>query len=139
MASKSVCLNKMIYTDYYESPMGWMQLQCSDAGLTAVQFCNLTTVGKDTPTPHTHLAKAKEKLHDYFSGRANTGALVFDPSIGTPFQQAVWKCVSEIPLGAIRTYGAIAIELNKPNSARAVGAANGKNPFAILVPCHRLV
>lgn len=136
----------MIYTDYYESPMGWMQLQCSDAGITAAQFCDPTGlppnkegVGKNNQTPHTHLAKAKEKLHDYFSGKENIGDLSFDSSIGTPFQQAVWKRVCAIPPGSTSTYGAIALELNKPKGARAVGAANGKNPFAILVPCHRLV
>ena len=64
---------------------------------------------------------------------------MYDPSVGTAFQQAVWREVSKIPSGETSTYGTIALQLNKPNAARAIGAANGKNPFAILVPCHRLV
>ena len=58
---------------------------------------------------------------------------------GTEFQTSVWKALLKIPFGQTRTYGAIAAELGRPHAARAVGAANGQNPFCIVVPCHRLI
>jgi methylated-DNA-[protein]-cysteine S-methyltransferase len=58
---------------------------------------------------------------------------------GTPFQKKVWRALLKIPHGETRTYGEIARQLGHPNGARAVGAANGKNPVSIIAPCHRLV
>ncbi|MEM6726552.1 MAG: methylated-DNA--[protein]-cysteine S-methyltransferase [Bacteroidota bacterium] len=135
----------MNYQSYYESPLGLIQLQCTERGLTSVQFCDLETPSpekgkEETSTKlHPHLAKAKAQLQDYFSGKELLETITIDPSIGTPFQQAVWREVSKIPRGETSTYGTIAQILNRPNAARAVGAANGKNPFTILVPCHRLL
>ncbi len=58
---------------------------------------------------------------------------------GSPFQRRVWQALLEIPYGATTTYGELALRLGKPGAARAVGLANGRNPFAIVVPCHRVV
>jgi methylated-DNA-[protein]-cysteine S-methyltransferase len=58
---------------------------------------------------------------------------------GTPFQRQVWEALLDIPFGEIRTYGQLAIQLGNPKATRAVGAANGRNPIAILVPCHRVI
>jgi methylated-DNA-[protein]-cysteine S-methyltransferase len=84
------------------------------------------------------LAEARRQLGEYFDGRRTT----FDVKLavqGTPFQRAVWDALRRIPYGATRTYGQIAVEIDAPGAARAVGAANHDNPLAIIVPCHRVV
>ncbi|MBR3795237.1 MAG: methylated-DNA--[Clostridia bacterium] len=81
---------------------------------------------------------AQAQLRAYFSGERQT----FDLSVsvsGTPFEQAVWQRLCAIPYGETRTYAQIAAEMGKPKAARAVGAACGKNPVLIVVPCHRVV
>jgi methylated-DNA-[protein]-cysteine S-methyltransferase len=82
--------------------------------------------------------EATRQLREYFAG-ART---VFDLPLratGTAFQKQVWDALSAIPFGETWTYGAIAARLGRPLAARAVGAANGQNPFCIVVPCHRLI
>lgn len=84
----------------------------------------------------TAFADARRQLEEWFAGRRKT----FDvelASVGTPFQQRVWAALRAIPYGETRRYGQVAAELG--TAPRAVGAANGANPFAVIVPCHRLV
>jgi methylated-DNA-[protein]-cysteine S-methyltransferase len=83
-------------------------------------------------------AEATRQLHEYFAGARTAFDLPLRVN-GTPFQKEVWDALSQIPFGETRTYGAIAARLGRPLAARAVGAANGQNPFCIVVPCHRLV
>ena len=78
------------------------------------------------------------QLDEYFAGRRRSFDLDLEP-VGTPFQQDVWAALRRIPYGETRTYGDIAAELGRPTAARAVGAANGRNPISIVIPCHRLV
>ena len=88
-------------------------------------------------SPHP-FAEARRQLEEYFAGE-RTG---FDLPLrmrGTPFQVAVWTALSRIPFGETRSYGQLAAQLGRPTAARAVGAANGRNPFCIVVPCHRLI
>jgi methylated-DNA-[protein]-cysteine S-methyltransferase len=83
-------------------------------------------------------AQARGQLEDYFAGRRTS----FDLSLrrhGTAFQLAVWDELGRIPFGQTRTYGELAAGLGRPAAARAVGAANGRNPFCVVVPCHRLI
>jgi methylated-DNA-[protein]-cysteine S-methyltransferase len=78
-------------------------------------------------------------LRAYFAGDyASLDALPIDPG-GTPFQQQVWHALRGIPAGETRSYKQLAAQLGRPGAARAVGAANGRNPINIVVPCHRLV
>lgn len=84
------------------------------------------------------LREASAQLADYFAGTRSAFDLPIDWR-GTPFQRAVWEAVMAIPYGETRTYGAIAAALGRPRAARAVGAANGANPLAPIVPCHRLI
>jgi methylated-DNA-[protein]-cysteine S-methyltransferase len=75
----------------------------------------------------------------YLSGQpADLGTLPIAPE-GTPFQRAVWQALRRIPRGHVRTYAGIASDIGKPRAMRAVGSANGRNPLAIIVPCHRVV
>lgn len=88
--------------------------------------------------PSSLLAEAARQLAEYFSGVRREFDLPLDLE-GTEFQQRVWKAVSGIPYGHTRTYAQIAGSIGSPKASRAVGAANGANPVAILVPCHRVV
>ena len=84
------------------------------------------------------LAPAAEQLAAYFAGERRRFDLALRPP-GTPFRRRVWAAVAAIPYGSTTTYGALASELGLSRGARAVGAANGANPLAIVVPCHRVV
>jgi methylated-DNA-[protein]-cysteine S-methyltransferase len=84
------------------------------------------------------LRAAATQLEEYFRGLRTTFDLPLDPP-GTPFQRSAWEVLRTIPFGQTMTYGAQARRLGGANKARAVGAANGRNPLAIIVPCHRVI
>jgi len=84
------------------------------------------------------LAEAARQLDEYFAGERRTFDLPLAPR-GTPFQQRVWSALRDMPYGATTSYGALALRLGDPNATRAVGAANGRNPISIIVPCHRVI
>lgn len=83
-------------------------------------------------------AAAARQLEEYFAGERTAFRLPLRLG-GTSFQHQVWLALTRIPFGETRTYGAVAASLGRPSAARAVGAANGQNPFCIVVPCHRLI
>ncbi|MAT05910.1 MAG: cysteine methyltransferase [Acidimicrobiaceae bacterium] len=93
---------------------------------------------RDDATTHPVLAAAVEQLTEYFDGARTEFELPLAP-IGTEFQRQAWQQLSRIPYGETITYGEQAIRLGDRNKMRAVGAANGKNPIPIVVPCHRVV
>ena len=84
------------------------------------------------------LLKAEKQLFEYFSGERKTFDLDFEFS-GTEFQKSVWNELLKIQFGKTKTYGEIAKAIGKPKAARAVGSACGKNPLAIIIPCHRVL
>jgi methylated-DNA-[protein]-cysteine S-methyltransferase len=84
------------------------------------------------------LQEAFEQLDAYFAGRLKTFDLPIAPG-GTPFQQKVWQAVLTCPFGVTASYKDIAYRIGQPKAVRAVGAANGKNPIPILIPCHRII
>ena len=84
------------------------------------------------------LEQAATQLEEYFAGTREMFDVPLDP-IGSPFQQSVWAVLRTIPYGTTMTYGEQATRLGDPNKARAVGAANGRNPLSIVVPCHRVI
>jgi methylated-DNA-[protein]-cysteine S-methyltransferase len=83
-------------------------------------------------------AEALDQLEGYFAGKRRTFELELAPR-GTEFQRRVWQALAQIPYGETTTYAAIAAAIGKPKAVRAVGAANGKNPLSIVVPCHRVI
>ena len=83
-------------------------------------------------------ADVRDQLAEYFAGSRTTFELSLRAA-GSPLQQAVWRLISAIPYGATRTYGDLARELGDPTLAQAVGAACGRNPLPVVVPCHRIV
>lgn len=95
-------------------------------------------IGADWRQSGQAFESARRQLREYFAGERTA----FDLPLrldGTPFQNEVWSALTRIPFGETRTYGAIAASLGRPGAARAVGAANGQNPFCIVIPCHRLI
>lgn len=82
--------------------------------------------------------EARRQLDAYFAGELREFDLPLAPA-GSPFQREVWQALLTVPYGATRTYGAIARQVGRPDRARAVGAANGRNPIAIVIPCHRVI
>ncbi len=122
----------------FRSPVGPLTVEATDAGVCAVRFGG----GERARPPISALAQghveaALRALSDYFAGRRpELPALDLR---GSAFQRQVWLELLRIPYGEVRTYGQIARGLGRPGAARAVGAANGRNPVAILVPCHRVV
>lgn len=84
------------------------------------------------------LRRAAAQLGEYFSGRRRDFDLPLAP-VGTPFQRSAWRALAGIPFGETRTYAQQAQTLGRPTATRAVGAANGRNPISIVVPCHRVV
>lgn len=83
----------------------------------------------------THVAR---QIAEYFAGQRRQFDLPLAPG-GTPFQQALWSALQDIPFGVIKTYGQLAKQLGHEDAARAIGAANGANPISLVIPCHRLV
>jgi methylated-DNA-[protein]-cysteine S-methyltransferase len=88
---------------------------------------------------HPVLLRAQEQLQAYFAGQCQGFDVPLDLHGGTAFQQAVWQALLSIPAGATTSYGVLAERIGRPTAARAVGAAVGRNPVSIIVPCHRVV
>lgn len=125
------------------SPVGALTLVASDAGLIAVLWPDdapgRVPLGATRPDPaHRVLTAAIDQLDRFFAGTLTTFDLPLDPR-GTTFQRQVWAALATIPYGETRSYGAIAQAIGRPSAARAVGAANGRNPLSIVVPCHRVI
>lgn len=84
------------------------------------------------------IERVAEQLTEYFDGKRHEFALLIAPE-GSSFQRSVWEQLQKIPYGSTTSYGTIAERLGKPGAARAVGLANGANPIAVVVPCHRVI
>jgi methylated-DNA-[protein]-cysteine S-methyltransferase len=97
-----------------------------------------TPSGSDEEAAQAHLARAEAQLAEYFAGKRREFDVPLDPQ-GTAFQQRAWAVLRTIPFGATMSYGEQAAAMGEPGAARAVGAANGRNPLSIVVPCHRVV
>ncbi len=88
---------------------------------------------------HPLLRQAANQIQAYLDGQPQAFEVPLSPSLGTPFQRQVWQEVTRIARGQVRTYAEIAQALGRPQAARAVGAAVGRNPWLLVVPCHRVV
>ena len=121
------------------TPIGELMLTADDDGaLTAVHLPNRHPDPAGWERDDEHLAAARRQLTEYFAGERTTFDLPLRPA-GAPFQLRVWEALLRIPYGETASYGELARELGHPTAARAVGAANGRNPIAIVVPCHRVI
>lgn len=123
------------------TPVGELTVTSNGDALTAVYFED----PKYGPTStdgwirdDAVLADARRQLEEYFRGERTDFDLALAPS-GTDFQRSVWRALSHIPFATTTSYGAIASTIGKQSASRAVGAANGRNPISIIVPCHRVI
>lgn len=124
-----------------DSPIGPLALVEEDGALVALSVEG----AREGPVPPSFGARddellphVREQLDEYFAGRLQE----FDADVvlhGTPFQVRVWNALAQIPYGTTGTYGQVARTVGAPRAAQAVGAANGRNPVSLLVPCHRII
>jgi methylated-DNA-[protein]-cysteine S-methyltransferase len=126
-----------------QSPIGVLKLVGSDRGLTALLWEHDDRLqeqfGTVTAAPgHCVLMQAQQELEEYFQGSRKRFTVKLDFA-GTEFQNRVWSALRTIPFGATRSYGDIADQIGSSKAVRAVGAANGRNPIPIIVPCHRVI
>jgi methylated-DNA-[protein]-cysteine S-methyltransferase len=126
-----------------DSPVGKLKLVASEKGLVAILWENdnprrvrLAELTEDEN--HPILLETESQLDEYFRGKRKSFSLALDMR-GTPFQKDVWEALLGIPFGGTRSYGQLAKQLGNPKATRAVGAANGRNPISIIVPCHRVI
>lgn len=133
-------MQNMAYS-YMDTPVGPLLLAGNSRGLTRIVFPE--GKGKLDPDPSWEcreepFQEARIQLEAYFQGNLRQFDLPLLPK-GTPFQLAVWKALRDIPYGTTVSYREIAAKILKPKAVRAVGAANGRNPLPIVVPCHRVI
>jgi methylated-DNA-[protein]-cysteine S-methyltransferase len=133
---------RLVYR-WVDSPVGRLKLVATDQGLAGILWererpdrARFGAAVEDSS--HTVLTDAERQLDEYFRGRRKTFTLRLDFS-GTGFQRRVWSALLTIPFGETRSYAQIARQIGQPSATRAVGAANGRNPIAIIAPCHRVV
>jgi methylated-DNA-[protein]-cysteine S-methyltransferase len=125
------------------SPLGHLAYRAEDECLTGLFFVgqkHFPAGLADTGTPKSRvIEEAKEQIAEYFAGERTVFSVKLR-LVGTEFQQRVWAVLQEIPFGTSWTYGELARRMGyAPGASRAVGAANGRNPVGIIVPCHRVI
>lgn len=140
----------VFHVDRLDTPIGELLIAADDQGrLAAVCFPPLADpqavlsrvcgVKAARLQPHHDPAGATTALRAYFAGQLDAIDRLPVAPIGTPFQQEVWAALRGIPCGTTTSYGVLARQLGRPDASRAVGLANGSNPVAIVIPCHRVI
>lgn len=123
------------YRCHYPSPIGTLCMEADEETVTGLYICEEDSCND---RENAVLRQAHKELTEYFSGKRYS----FEVPVrfnGTPFQEAVWHALQDIPYGETRTYGEIARAVGNPKACRAVGGANHKNPIMIIIPCHRVI
>ena len=132
-----------MYYDLMPYPLGTLAIAADDAGLRHIEFQEgdralaIPDHWQHRPN-HPLLLETKTQLGAYFAGKRTHFDLPLAPR-GSAFQKEVWEALCRIPHGQVVSYGELARRLERPKASRAVGAANGRNPIAIVVPCHRVI
>ena len=126
-----------MFSSFYSSPIGLICITATEAGISSVSFTDGSQ--EQSEFPENELTKhCAEQIAEYFNGKRKAFDLPLDPR-GTDFQKSVWKILCTVSFGKTDSYLSVAKALNNPLSIRAVGAANGRNPIAIIIPCHRII
>ena len=132
-----------IHATDIDSALGGIILAATGKGLAGLWFHGQRHMPNMTgwqPAPrHPVLRETEQQLADYFAGRRRQFDLPLDLSHGTAFQQSVWQALLAIAPGRTTSYGALALAIGEPAAVRAVGAAVGRNPISVIVPCHRVL
>ena len=132
-----------IFQTTWQSPLGLMVIAASKVGLAGAWFADQKHVpdwsGWQGQPDHPVLNQALKALRSYFAGEKERPLIELDLRSGTEFQQSVWRALLTTPWGTSVSYGQLAAAVGRPSAVRAVGAAVGRNPVSILVPCHRVL
>lgn len=132
------------YVTTMDSQFGELMMVATDSGLRALAWPDesaerLSLPDDLIPCPdHPVLVKARLQLEEYLDGRRTEFDIKFDLR-GTEFQKAAWLALASIPYGTTTSYGRQATHIGRPTAVRAIGAANGRNPISIILPCHRVI
>jgi methylated-DNA-[protein]-cysteine S-methyltransferase len=122
------------YLSHLDTPLGWIQVEATTDAITAIRFVDAPIAGMENDITRA----GAEQLNAYFQRQRTTFDLPL-AATGTAFQQAAWRALTQIPYGETRYYAQQAELIGKPSAIRAIGAANGANPIAIVLPCHRVI
>ncbi|MGH1439172.1 MAG: methylated-DNA--[protein]-cysteine S-methyltransferase [Cellvibrionaceae bacterium] len=123
------------YLDYLKTPIGIVEIRASEQGVTHLIFVEEKSAKVSMSSI---IQQCKKELREYFDGHRTKFTVPLDAD-GTEFQQSVWACLLRIPFGQSASYSDLAKQMKNPKAVRAVGAANGRNPISIIVPCHRVI
>lgn len=133
----------MTQASTFKTPWGWVTITASEKGLTSIDLSPSARVSESGPVGDDPagaiVEEAKRQLLAYLDGARREFSLPVDWSAGTTFQRNVWRAITKIPYGRLRTYQWVAVRVGGKQYARAVGMALGANPVPIVVPCHRIV
>ncbi|GAB2934999.1 methylated-DNA--[protein]-cysteine S-methyltransferase [Rheinheimera gaetbuli] len=128
-----------MYMQFINSPLGPVKITASDSGITGISFVSTVFASTAQPSlPSALTDSAAVQLSAYFAGSLSRFDLPLAAQ-GTAFQQQVWRTLCTVPFGTTCSYADIARGISNVKAVRAVGAANGRNPIAIVVPCHRVI
>lgn len=127
-----------IATKYYKSPIGFLEIKGVNECIFRVRFIDDEPVQDEMPSGVDMVNKCVEQLDGYFNHNLKHFDLKLAPE-GTEFQKQVWELLKEIPFGHTRSYKQMAGATGDYSNTRAIGNANGKNPIAIIIPCHRVI
>ena len=131
------------YCAYYESPLGQILLTASESALTGLHFVGEKYYPSIPPAwrydaNSSVIKSTMTQLDEYFAGKRQAFDIALAPE-GTEFQRLVWDRLTTVRFGETATYGELARRIGNANAVRAVGAANGRNPISIVIPCHRVI
>ncbi|WP_281613315.1 methylated-DNA--[protein]-cysteine S-methyltransferase [Flammeovirga sp. SubArs3] len=131
-------MSETTFRDYIETPLGLMLVEATPRGVSRIRFLDEDeSIQQDRPNPHT--MDAIEWLDNYFNGNSKLGFEFAIDLQGTPFQKQVWNELCKVQYGRVVSYLDISERIGNPKAIRAVGAANGQNPIALAIPCHRVI
>ena len=136
-------MSSNLFSTVFESPVGLLTIVAGDAGVRAVLWPDddpkrVRPADTSDDPAHPVVAAVVVQLAEYFAGERTEFDVPLDP-VGTEFQRSAWEALRTIPYGTTVSYGEQAERMGDRRKARAVGAANGRNPISIIVPCHRVV
>ncbi len=133
----------MTHSSTFKTTLGWVTITASDTGVTSIDLSSSGRTSESRPgggdPAEAIVDAAKQQLLAYLDGERREFSLPVDWSAGTTFQRKVWKAITKIPYGRLRSYQWVAMRVGGKQYARAVGMALGANPVPIVVPCHRIV
>ena len=139
--------DRSIVQTTYHSPLGKMIIAATDKGLAGLWFEGQRHLPLELAGPvlwpsdpnHPVLKEVSRQLTEYFAGQRTQFAVPLDLAYGTAFQQSVWQALLKIPQGGTASYSEVSQRIGNPAAVRAVGAAVGRNPVSVIVPCHRVM